>query len=608
MDDQRDWRKKQRALVNALRDASVHRTELRAVGPDGEPLVTVVVDRIHHDERGTIDSLSLLGAPDDDWVTSLVVEDVDDECTIPLTRAAGDVWRVQLDGVTPASWRTRTRWAFARPFTTSATLVSGDTSQFATVHLLGLDNGLWRVDVEPAAEAHEGDRLVLHPTATADRTTEFEVVHARGRLVLASRRLAPVVPPAGSVVPHAPADFEFEIAELGLTAKVRSERYTADGFQGRLIGQPVPLPDGIGGMLRPVGAVCTVRPLDPEARAVDVSIIRSDRVRWYNWLTRHAFGHDTRLRPADARSVTRLMQESRNYTDAALRRRVGLGPSIAATYELDNELPSTRFRWMVRHSESDVVGHLMGIQASSRVWSAIDNVGSQSHPGRWNARVVAQWIRAFGELVRGLAGEPLIQWSFKPGAGVWSAFFDRVREHRELIHVSTEASTIMLWNLPEQGTTTPVASEETCLEGILDDVSRSSLSRDVALFLEPLCAQSDATTAFGAAFEREYRRPFRRWYRRLTDADGARHLLTFANHPTWPSLNQGHNATYLVPLDAAKPTMLVLDAIRRVMLACGCEPFRAVILGGNADLGVPWVDMLLRPGAMELAAQAAEAF
>ena len=115
-------------------------------------------------------------------------------------------------------------------------------------------------------------------------------------------------------------------------------------------------------------------------------------------------------------------------------------------------------------------------------------------------------------------------------------------------------------------------------------------------------------SAFRSDFERELGHAFVRHYRLVRIERRPVFLLTFANHPAWASLNQGHNFQYLFPLDPTRTTPLtpaLVEAIRADVFSAGCTPYSVMHIGG-AD--APWVDLQLRPEAMELAARAAEAF
>lgn len=603
----RDWRKRQRALINALREASLYQSELRLEHRDTGRAQLVRVHALLED-ASTLVLAGIVDKPEGEL--ALVVEDVDSECAIPVAMIDSATLRVRFDAVTPDAWRSRTRWTLSREATYVGRHVSASGSHPALAKILAFERGMWRLAVTTEGRLASGDQLIVRSTLSHDALTTFDIAHASEATVMAVRRPLDRSSAEPSVVPHRALELQAEITELGIALPIRTESFTATGFTGTTRVAVYELPQVVAARLHSSNIVCSIAVQDEAAGLVEGRIATCDRVAWYNFLTRAASEFDTRLRPEDAKPITRLMQESRNYTDRALRRRVEMNDAIAAAYELDDERSTTRFRWLARHPGGHVVGHLMGIQASPRVWAAIDNVGSQSHPGRWNATVVARWIRTFGELLEHLPDEPLIQWSFSNRAGVWTRFHERVRGNQALVYAENSFWNIVLDNLPDDAAARrgiefePLTSSE--MFGALD---AHSVDINVSRLLRALCVRCEPGSAFGVSFEREYGRTYRRLYRRVIDPRGAQYLLTFSNHPSWPSLNQGHNFHYLVPVGTPlPPTHSVLQAVRENVFVAGCDPFRVMYLGPESEHGTQWTDLLLTPAAMCLAAEAAEEF
>jgi hypothetical protein len=153
---------------------------------------------------------------------------------------------------------------------------------------------------------------------------------------------------------------------------------------------------------------------------------------WFNYITKNALCYDHCFSSSDAKKIVHLMFESGNYSSQAILKLSLMNDYLQHKWPIEESFSPTKYRWLVRDRNTNYIGHTAGIRVSESLWAAIDNIGSQSYSGSWNAEFVARWIRSFSELLLHSEQSSWVQWTFVPEAGVWTRFDESIKESKEL--------------------------------------------------------------------------------------------------------------------------------------------------------------------------------
>ncbi len=335
------------------------------------------------------------------------------------------------------------------------------------------------------------------------------------------------------------------------------------------------------------------------------------RTQWFNYISHFILRYEYRFQPRDTKEITRLMLESGNYTAGAISDLVLQHGYLQHKWPLEETLPRTKYRWLVRDREDSIIGHTAGLRVSEKLWGAIDNIGSQSYDGSWNREFVSRWLRSFVELLKGHSSRPIVQWTFNPTAGVWTNFNRAMLDRPDLVYSRDTFWSVFLVNVPEVDVVERKLFSVEKLDvgnGRLDEWSQHIGAKPHPI-ISLLYNGIGTSSSFHTDFEHDYSISFKRHTYIIKKGNKPYFLLSFSNYPAWASFNKTHDWHYLFPInesvEISKSEELELFAlIKETVFRDGCTPFRMCIVSEKIKLSVgnEWTNLMLEPEALEFAA------
>lgn len=331
------------------------------------------------------------------------------------------------------------------------------------------------------------------------------------------------------------------------------------------------------------------------------------RTKWYNYLTTKADSKAAFLAATDSRDITRLLIESGNKSKFELSNYVVLHGFLNSKWPSENASSGTRYRWIGRDVDGQIIGHTAAIQLNTNLWAAIDNIGSQSSKESWNSNYVADWILTFQELLKySDTKNPLIQWTYFKKGKVWEDFEAKIVTNDKLC-ISKDT----LWNIYFDD-----VKYELIRKGHLysaKETKSSSINKNEyngSTFLDIL-DDSYSNSSFYDSFKNEYGFNLKRFFFDLYFNNKKIGILTFNNYPFWISLNQTHNWLYIFVRNTDKLQEESINHLvqftRSLAYRYHCLPSRiAIIDNKNLYPLESLTNLTITPDALTFAAEVAK--
>ena len=336
------------------------------------------------------------------------------------------------------------------------------------------------------------------------------------------------------------------------------------------------------------------------------------RVQWYNFLTHAVLKFQYQFKPDDAKDITRLMLESGNYSQKAISEMVLSHGYLQANWPVEISLSKTKYRWLVKDDQGQIIGHTSGLRVSETLWAAIDNIGSQSYNGSWNKEFVSKWLRSFQEILETNKTKNYIQWNFSPKAGVWNKFDETIIKNKSLFICRDRFWGLFInnYNLMNKSKNHSIETHEIDYSTIKKNSLYLNINRSHN-FLIDILYDYRINKSFINDYVHDNNKEFKRFSYLITINKIPQFLLSFTNYSTWSSLNKGHDLIYLFPLEQKynlnKETEIeLLTTIKDLMFSLACNSLRVALISETAEMhfGSEWINLILKPPALELASKA----
>ena len=342
------------------------------------------------------------------------------------------------------------------------------------------------------------------------------------------------------------------------------------------------------------------------------------RVMLLNWL-QSLSNPEGKLMAGDERAVVRLMIDSGHFNDDALRDVVASYAGGNVKWNQDAFASKTKCRLLARDRFGGIIGHSLFVRVSGSVWAAIDNMGSQSYAGSWQADFLNHFVDSMIDIYSGSLPEATIQWTYSISGGVWSRFQTQIEASApEMILSKEKCGGCYFANLPRTFDFLKAVYKARELDPAARDRADwislvAQLPKGSQIELGLLTDDTSPLSDFGRDFLEDYAMVYERKYFLLTFGDKPAFLLTFSNFPEWVSLNRGNEWVYLYPLPLAPVSGVkvlhedqLLALLYETVTVHGGTPFRLGLMSETLEFsaGDRCVNLMIKPDAMKFAASA----
>lgn len=368
--------------------------------------------------------------------------------------------------------------------------------------------------------------------------------------------------------------FHFEVAK---NVRLKVNSFLKDGLVCECLGVDfTQLPLSFGAELEEVDILFTVYKVANSLYLRLMHDSAGERIKWYNYLSKEVLGKFTSFSDVNVKSITRLIIDANLQDSSRIQERINLHPFIDQKWSMEKDFAKTKLRWLVKDKSGNLLGHLSALRISNSIWSAIDNIGSQSYEGSWNKNHVKDWLLIFKEALESSSTPSLIQWSHIKSAKVWANFEQNLLNNRELYETN---SAMQVGHFKKD---TP--SHRKMSISIRDIEHPQSigekLTEDNSAFCSSLFSGlNNSNSEFQMDFRDDYHQSLKR-FSKIVQVDGKNSLFaTYSNYPFWTSINNGHNFCYFFPFkdftnDLTEGLLAnLLEEVKIQMYIDGCLPF-----------------------------------